>query len=479
VTQKLILVTGATGYIASRLIPRLLEQGYSVRALARRPEQLTARPWGKSVELLCGDISDPKSLELALGGVHTAYYLIHNMTIGRGYTRVENEGALNFAAAAERAHVQHIIYLGGLADPNDKHIASHLRSRLQTGEMLRRGKVPVTEFRSGVIAGSGSVSFEMIRFMTEALPLMVGPAWLKNKSQPIAIENIIDYLISALEKFDSQNGVFEIGGDEVTTYADLMLRYARIRGLKRNLLMLPGIPLWFMAWGVGMMTPVSRRIAYALIGGLASDSIVQHDEARRVFPNVKLINFEDATANALRNFSPSTLERVWEGWGRNAIRIKHEGFFIDYRRVEINASSKSVYQVITSMGGKRGWIYLNWLWQLRGWIDKALGGVGSRGRKDSLEENDIMDYYRVESLQSNHLMRLHSELRAPGQGWMEWRVDSDDRSELVEERCVLTQTAFFAPRGSSGFLYWYLLNPIHRFVFHGLIQAIKHQCEKP
>ena len=318
--KKLILVTGASGYIASRLIPRLLEQGYRVRAMARRPEQLAARAWGNRVEFVRGDITVPGRLGPALDGVQTAYYLIHSMTIGRGYTRIEIDSANNFALAAERAGVEHIIYLGGLADPNAKHLAPHLRSRMETGETLRRGKVPVTEFRAGVIAGSGSISFEMIRFMTEALPLIIGPAWLKNKTQPIAAENVIDYLMAALENTDKQSRIFEIGGNEISTYGDLMLQYARVRGLKRKLLMLPGIPLWFMAVGVGMMTPVPRRIAHALIGGLAGDSIVQHDEAQRIFPNIKLINFEDATTNALSHLSPFSMERVWEGLDRNAVQ---------------------------------------------------------------------------------------------------------------------------------------------------------------
>src|SRR5271157_555569 len=346
--SKLILVTGATGYIASRLIPRLQEQGYRVRAMARRPEQLAARSWANRVELVRGDITIPSTLEDALNGVHTAYYLVHNMTVGRGYMRIEIDGAHNFALAAERAGVEQIIYLGGLANPNDKHLAPHLRSRMETGEMLRRGKVPVTEFRAGVIAGSGSISFEMIRFMAEALRVIIGPTWLRNQAQPIATENVIDYLMAALENFDQQSRVLEIGGNEIITYGDLMLRYARVRGLKRKLIMLPSIPLWFMAIGVGMMTPVPRPIAYALTGGLASDSIVQHDEARRIFSNIKLINFEEATTNALQHLSPSAIERVWEGLDRDAAPVKHEGFFIDYRRVEISASPESVYQVLTS-----------------------------------------------------------------------------------------------------------------------------------
>jgi len=342
---------------------------------------------------------------------------------------------------------------------------------METGEMLRRGKVPVTEFRAGVIAGSGSISFEMIRFMAEALPVIIGPIWLRNRAQPIATENVIDYLIAALENTDKQSRIFEIGGNETDTYGNLMLRYARVRGLKRRLIMLPGIPFWFMSLGVEMMTPVPRRIAYALIGGLSSNSIVQRDEARRIFPNIKLINFEEATTNALQHLSPSSIERIWEGLNNDAVHIKHEGFFIDSRRIEINASPESVYQVLTFLGGGHGWLYANWLWQLRGWMDLRLGRPGLRGRSDSLKENGIVDFYRVEAMEANRFLRLYSELRAPGDGWMEWKVKAFKNGSL------LTQTAFFAPRGLPGFLYWYLLDPLHRLVFRGLIRAIKHRSE--
>jgi uncharacterized protein YbjT (DUF2867 family) len=473
--RKLILVTGASGYIASRLIPRLLEKDYRVRVLARRRENLTGRAWHAGVEVVEGDVTQPEQIAAALEGVNTAYYLIHNMAMGRGYTHFEMEGAHNFTSAAERAGVQHIVYLGGLADPNDKSLAPHLRSRMETGEMLRQGKIPVTEFRAGVIAGPGSISFEMIRFMTEAFPIIVGPAWLKNKTQPIATENVVDYLAAALENFDLQNHIFEIGGSEIAAYGDLMLQYAHLRGLKRKLILLPGIPLCLMAFGVAILTPVPRPIAYALIAGLANDSVVQNDEARRTFPSIQPINFEKAAVNALHHLSPAWMERVWEGSSRDAMRMKHEGFFVDYRRIEVNAPSESVYQVITSMGGYSGWPYANWLWQLRGKLDQMIRNhppfaLNPLSLKD-MREGDPIDYYRVEALEPNHLMRLHSELCTPGEGWMEWRIDSED------EGSVLTQTAFFAPRGLLGFLYWYGLDPLHRLVFRGLIKAIKRRSE--
>ncbi|HEX9838925.1 MAG TPA: NmrA family NAD(P)-binding protein [Anaerolineales bacterium] len=414
--DKLILVTGATGYIASRLIPRLLEHGYQVRCLVREPRRLKGRSWFRYVELVQGEVTSPSTLAPALDGVHTAYYLIHNMTYGRGYTELELEGARAFASAAEKAEVEHIIYLGGLADPA-QHIAPHMRSRIETGRMLREGKVPVTEFRAGVITGSGSISFEMIRFMTELFPIVPGPTWMKNKAQPIAIQNVIDYLFAALENPNGRGGVYEIGGPDITTYGDLMLRYARIRGLQRKMILLPGIPLWFMAFGVGLMTPVPRPIAYALIGGLANDSVVQHTEALEVFPKVNLIDFTSATKDALEKTHPSHIERVWDDGVRRVKSLKHEGCFIDHREMLTHASPEKVFQTLTRV----------------------------------INNPNLC----VEVNQPTRRIIVRDKDQRPGDKWIEWRVGR------TGSPTYLTQIVFFSPRGLPGFLYWYLLYPLH------------------
>ncbi len=386
--SSLILVTGSTGYIASRLIPQLLARGYRVRALARHPERLKARAWFSQVEMAQGDVMDIESLTRALDGVHTAYYLIHNMASGHGYTSIEIEGARNFAQAAEQAGVQHIIYLGGLADP-EQHIAPHMRSRIETGRTLREGKVPVTEFRAGVIAGSGSISFEMIRFMAELFPIIPGPTWLKNRSQPIATQNVIDYLLAAFTNSNGRGGVYEVGVQRVYTYVELMKIYAEIRGHKRWFILLPFIPIWFMAFGIDLMTPVPRRIAYALVGGLSSDSIVLHNEAEKTFPEVMLIDYESAIREAMRRLHPLEIEHVWED-GLEAVKdLKHEGFFIHHREMRIN-------QPI---------------------------------------EAPALSYKKFSF----------------GEEWTQWQADDSK----------LAQTAYFAPRGLGGFLYWYGLYPWH------------------
>ncbi len=471
---KIILVTGATGYIASKLIPQLLERGHTVRALARRQQPLRARKWFDQIEVVQADVMDPASLAPALKNIHTAYYLIHNMTSGYGYIQRELKGARNFARAAEEAGIKHIIYLGGLADPQ-QHIASHLRSRIETGMALRQGKVPVTEFRAGVIAGSGSISFEMIRFMTELFPIIPGPRGLKNKTQPISTQNVVDYLLAALGNPNSRGRIFEIGGPRTVTYQDLMFLYAKIRGHERRFFLFPYIPNWFMAFGIGLMTPVPYPIAYALVAGLSSDSLVRHDEAREVFHEIELVDFESAAGEALTRLHPQQIEHIWQD-GQTALKVlKHEGFFIDHRQIQVSAAPEKVFEVIKNMGGKEGWPFANWLWQLRGRMNGSplLSGrvpvrVEGLGVREKLQVGDQIDYYIVDSIEPGHLL-LHSRLIAPGQGWLEWRVLSNEKGAR------LAQTAYFAPRGPGGFLYWVLLYPIHAFVLRGLIRAIANR----
>ncbi len=412
--DRLILVTGATGYIASRLIPRLLGAGYRVRCLARDPRRLSGRSWFHQVEILQGDVMNPSTLARAFEGVHTAYYLIHNMSHGHGYTALELEGARAFASAAAEAGVQHIIYLGGLADP-EQHIAPHMRSRIETGRVLRQGKVPVTEFRAGVITGSGSISFEMIRFMTELFPIVPGPLWMKNKSQPIAIQNVVDYLFAALTNPNGRGGVFEIGGPQIFKYGDLMVRYANLRGLKRSLFLVPGLPVAFMAFGVGLMTPVPYPIAYALIGGLSADSVVKHPEALEVFPEVELIDFDTAAQKALKFTHPDHIERVWDDGTAGFKFLKHEGCFILHHEIP------------------------------RGDFPLPAGEAGLKGQ-------------------------MREKVHRFGTEWLEWHAGQNGS---------LSCTLYFCPRGLPGFLYWFLLYPFHRMKFHNLLRNIKNQSKLP
>jgi Protein of unknown function (DUF2867) len=323
-----------------------------------------------------------------------------------------------------------------------------------------------------VIVGAGSISFEMIRFLTECFPILPGPRWLLNRCQPIAASNVTDYLTAAIEQSEAQGGIYEMGGPDRMTYGQTMLHYAQARGLKRFLFTLPGIPIRFMARIVDWLTPVPFPIATALVGGLQSDSVVLDDTARRAFPAIDLIPYPAALRIAMNDLTPGRLERVWEGFGGELVRLRHEGFFIDYRRLEVHGCPKDVFASVRRMGGKDGWPYANWLWRLRGWLDGLIGLLSPPGNSEAHASSDErVDYYRVEAVEHPRLLRLHSELRAPGEGWLEWRV------EPHEDGSMLTQTAFFAPRGFPGFAYWFLLGPAHRIVFRGLLGALRRQSE--
>ncbi len=435
--KKLILVTGATGYIASRLIPQLLDRGYAIRALARNPQRLQARSWSSQIDIVHGDVMEPSTLATAFKDVHTAYYLVHNMSLGRGYTKLETQAAQNFTRVAEEASVQHIIYLGGLADHNQP-ISPHLLSRIETGEALRQGKIPVTEFRASIIAGSGSISFEMIRFTTEFFPIVPIPRWMKNRSQPIAIQNVIDYLLAALEKWDDADSVLEIGGPEIITYKDLLLRYARIRGHERRFFLLPYVPVWLMALGISLMTPVPRRIARALVGGLSHDSIVTLKNAHEIHPEVNLMDFESATRDALTRLHPLKIERVWDDGEGQVKMLKHEGFFIDHRTINVDDEPEKIFGIVKRFAGQ----------------------LASQG-------------YLVDAIEPDRFLLLRSQPKHAGEGWLEWRISQ------ASGATALTQTAFFAPRGFSGFVYWYLLQPFHILSFRRSLQKIERESKVP
>jgi len=424
-TDDLILVTGATGYIASRLIPRLLERGDTVRALARKPRRLAARKWSQQVEVMQGDVLDPSGLPAALAGVHSAYYLIHNMSLGRGYIPRELEGARTFGERAQKAGVRHIIYLGGLANPH-AHIAAHLRSRIETGEVLRRSGVPITELRAGAIIGAGSISFEMIRFISEQFPILPGPRWLRNRTQPIAIENVLDYLLAARDH--PQGGIYEIGGPEVMTYAETMRRYAHLRGLRRWMFLVPALPVWFMAWWVQRLTPVPFPIAYALVEGLRADSVVQDDSARRKFPGVELLPYQQAMSKALAALHPDQVERVWDA-DRRAATLRHEGFFIDHRRQLVGAGPAAVLRALTPPRG-----------------------------------------YRVESSNAGHRVLLRADGGGRGAHWLEWIA------KPAASGTSLTLTSFYAARGLPGHLYWYLMTPLRKATFRGWFGSIESRA---
>ncbi len=434
-----ILVTGATGYIASRLIPRLLAAGYQVRCLARHPDRLKGRAWYPRVEVVTGDVTRPETLPAAMEGVSAAYYLIHSMSAGHGYDRLDLVSARNFAQASKAAEVEHIIYLGGLADPHDPGLALHMKSRLESGEALREAGVPVTEFRAGVIVGPGSVSFEMIRFIAEQFPLMVGPLWLRHCSQPIAAPNVLDFLLAALTVPTARGKIIEIGCYETFTYIEVMSLYAQIRGLRRAPLLLPLIPPELMAFMIDLLTPVERSYALPLVEGLQNDSLVRDRSPLSLFPAIQLLDYTSAVQRALADTQPAETERVWLDLDQDRVELKHEGMFIDYRRGRSASSSATVFAAV-----------------------RRLAELPLRvGLIDSFEPDFL----------SEDTLRLKVTQAIPGQAWLEWKVTSRSGETWLE------QTVFFAPKGLPGFLGWYLLGPFYRQSFDKLFRQliIDHQ----
>jgi len=478
--QRLILVTGATGYIGGRLVGRLLERGFRVRCLVRDPSRLEGRPWHYQVEVVVGDMLEPAKLPLAMHGVHAAYYLIHSMGSGGDYPQRDLRAAKNFGAAAKASGVERIIYLGGLAEEG-VNLSRHLRSRLQTGEALRGCGCSVTEFRAAVIVGSGGLSFEMIRYLTERMPIIVCPRWVSTRTQPIGLRNVLEYLVSALDVPESAGQIIEIGGSDVISYADMMMTYARVRGLKRRLLPLPVLTPRLFSYWVSIVTPIPAAIARPLIDGLRNENIVRCPTARRIFPHIQPMGYLTAVERALMRLEASEVETAWsdalvssQGDIRPVILSTQKGIILEQRQRLVPASPEAIFKVFTGIGGGRGWFYMNWAWVIRGWIDRLVGGVGlRRGRRDpdELRVGDALDFWRVEALEPGRSLRLRAEMKLPGTAWMQFQV-----SGQKDGRSLLQQTAFFAPKGLSGQLYWNGLYPLHGLIFSGLIDEITRRA---
>ena len=475
-----VLVTGATGYVGGRLVPRLLSAGYRVRVLVRDPRRLQGRTWLAQVDVAQGDVLDPATLPAALAGVQTAYYLIHSLQGGVGFHQRDLDAARAFGQAAAAAGVQRLIYLGGLGDPATA-LSPHLRSRQQTGDALRAAGVPVTEFRAAVIVGAGSTSFEMIRHLTERLPVMICPRWVFSRVQPIALGDVLDYLVAALETPASSGQLIEIGGADVLTYGTMMLVYARVRGLRRWLLPVPVLTPRLSAYWVHWVTPIPAAIAQPLIEGLRNDVIVREPSARHLFPHLQPRDYQTAVADAVAQLEVGQVDTTWSDalassqGARAPVALAMEaGLIIEQRRRGVRASPEAVYGVFTSLGGERGWLYANSLWRLRGLLDRLVGGVGlRRGRRHprAVQVSDALDFWRVEAVEPGHLLRLRAEMKVPGRAWLQFEATPGPDTTL------LVQTAVFAPKGVWGLLYWYGLYPVHRLIFAGLVAAVARQAE--
>jgi uncharacterized protein YbjT (DUF2867 family) len=476
--DKLILLTGATGYVGGRLLPLLVNAGWRVRCLVRQPERLASRvPAG--VEVVRGDVLDPASLPQAMQGIQAAYYLVHSMGTTGNFEAQDLIAADHFAAAAQAAGVQRIIYLGGLGD-DDSRLSAHLRSRHEVGERLRAHGVPVIELRASIIIGSGSLSFEMIRALVERLPVMVTPQWVRVKAQPIAIGDVLDYLCEALTvETNNCSLTVEIGGPDQVSYGELMHEYAQQRGLRRWMIPVPLLTPRLSSLWLGLVTPLYSRIGRKLIDSLRHPTVVRDDAAKRFFL-IQPVGVREAIASALRNEDAAFAQTRWsdalsaagtlQQWGGTRFGNR----LVDSRSVMVPTEPHAVFAAVERIGGATGWYYANWLWTLRGWLDLLLGGVGMRrGRRDPqhLRAGDTLDCWRVERIDQNERLRLSAEMKLPGRAWLQFEVLPG------EGGTELRQTATFDPLGLAGILYWYGVWPLHQFVFAGMLRGIAQAAE--
>lgn len=469
------MLTGATGYIGGRLLPRLLERGLTVHALVRNPDHL--RHTAPLLHVFKGDLLDIASLSAAMRGVHTAYYMVHSMGTPGTFEQLDREAARNFSSAAAAAGIKQIIYLGGLATGPAEDLSVHMASRHEVGQILRSSGIPVVELRASIVVGSGSLSFELIRALVERLPVMVTPRWVAIRAQPIGIEDLIAYLLAALNRAQ-EDAIYEIGGADQVSYAGLMQEYARQRGLRRRMIPVPVLTPRLSSLWLGLVTPIYARVGRALISSIRNQSVVQDTKALQTF-EIRPQGVPDMIAAALRNEDQAFAETRWSDalssagnrapWGGAHFGPR----IVDSRVIQVPAAPAYAFAPIQQIGGANGWYYANGLWKLRGWIDLWVGGVGlRRGRRDPkiLHPGDTLDWWRVEAIEPDRLLRLRAEMKLPGRAWLVFEVKPDtDGSEI-------RQTALFDPVGIWGLLYWYSLYPLHRCIFAGMLRAIAQRA---
>ena len=467
-----ILLTGATGYVGGRLLPQLEGSGHAVRCLARRPEYLEQRV-GSGTVVVKGDCLEPDSLAPAMRGVETAYYMVHSMGSSGDFQELDRRAARHFGQAAGRSGVRRIIYLGGLGQTGSE-LSAHLRSRHETGQALQSGGVPVVELRASIVLGSGSLSFELIRALVERLPVMICPRWVQVLAQPIAVEDVTAYLLGALDLPGEESRVFEIGGADRVSYADIMREYAGQRGLKRLMIPVPVLTPGLSALWLGLTTPVYARVGRKLIEGVRNPTIVTNDEALSVF-DIRPMSLREAIERAIRNEDQRYALTRWSdalssaGHPRSWGGVKFGSRIVDSRTLRTKLTPAEAFTPIRRLGGDRGWPYANPLWRLRGFIDLLLGGVGMRrGRRDpeELQVGDALDFWRVEAYEPARRLRLAAEMKLPGRAWLEFEV------KPVEGGSEIRQTAVFDPIGLGGLLYWYGIYPLHDRVFAGMLRSL-------
>ncbi len=485
-----ILVTGASGYVGGRLVRQLLSQDFAVRVLVRDRNKISGQPWLNSVEISQGNATEFEDLRSALTGIHTAFYLLHSINLGSNFDELEAEMARNFARAAEEAGVSQIIYLGGIA--NDKQISQHLQSRANTGHQLASGKVPVIEMRAGIIIGSGSASFEMLRHLTHRLPIMTTPKWVSNRTQPIAIRDVLWYLSSAASLEKPVSGIFDIGGPAVLSYADMMQMFAKISGLRRRwIIKVPVLSPALSSLWIGFVTPVPTSLARPLVHSLISEVVADPDKSIAGLippPPEGLLQVDRAIELALSRTTQNQVESRWSDatqptapWqtAQSDPAWAGETIYRDHREKIVETTQESLWKSIERIGGENGWYGADFLWWARGVVDRAFGGVGlRRGRRspDTLRIGDSLDFWRVENLEPGVLLKLYAEMILPGKAWLEFKIEEITVDGIKLRK--ISQDATFSPRGLGGQLYWFAVSPFHVLVFPMMLSNLVRSANR-
>jgi uncharacterized protein YbjT (DUF2867 family) len=471
-------VTGATGYIGGRLVPRLVEAGYGVRCLARDPAKLADRDWAQHprVEIVAGDIADATATRAALEGCAVAYYLVHSMlAAGADYAAHDRALAAIFALAAERAGVPRIVYLGGLGELGEG-LSRHLVSRREVEEVLASRAAVVTVLRAAMIIGSGSASFEILRYLVERLPVMITPKWVSTECQPIAVDNVLQYLVDCLRVKETAGLTLDIGGPDVLSYREIMRIMAEERGLKaRFVIPVPVLTPKLSSLWIHLVTPLSQEIARPLAEGLRNRVVCRNDEALRLMPQ-RLLGVREAIRAALEQVEHNHVETVWSAGGVVPGDPDWAGgaTFTDRRSIAVDASPAETFRAVCRIGGPHGWYAAGWLWEVRGWLDRLVGGPGlRRGRRDPdhLAYGEALDFWRVTGVIPDRRLSLRAEMKLPGEALLEFTVLPAGRGS------TLTQTARFLPKGLLGLAYWYAVLPFHAFVFSGMLRGIRREAE--
>ena len=474
------LVTGATGYIGGRLVRELLIAGYKVKVLARFPDRLRDMAWIDQVEVISGDALNISDVNRAMQNVDVAYYLLHALNQGPEFVDIETKMAQLFAESAKNNNVQKIIYLGGLIPKQV--LSQHLESRKVTGEILRNSGVPTIELRAGVVIGSGSASFEMLRYLTERLPIMITPKWVKTKIQPIAVRDVLYYLVGAASISNDVNRAFDIGGNDIFTYKEMMEHYARVADLRKRIIIpVPLLTPRLSSLWVGLVTPVPGSIAKPLVRSLINEVICQESDIKKYLPDPSegLTTFDKAVDLALIRVRDAQVSTRWSSASIPGVPSEPMpsdpewsggSLYQDVRTAEVDTSNHEVWKVVEAIGGEHGYFSLDWAWEIRGLMDRAVGGVGlRRGRRDpnTLHVGETLDFWRVEERVPDNLLRLRAEMKMPGKAWLEFKIE-----KINENKCKLTQRAIFYPKGLAGHAYWWSIIPFHGLVFPGMCKNI-------